>query len=249
MSRMTLLSALLMLTLCACKTSPNKEAKARPKGPPHQTAHQGAPHPEGDAPRIDVAFCLDATASMGSLIKAAKDQILTIHQQVVGGSPKPSVRFGVVAFRDKKDDYITRLYGLTPDPKRARSALAEIKAQGGGDGPEHVVAGLRRSVSDLNWDPKAALRVLFLMGDAPPHLDYGEDSDIKPVLAAAKKGGIIIGAVAYGKMPFKGQAFWKQVADATGGPTEGISADGEQVLESVIFGAIQVEAAKKGIRY
>lgn len=208
------------------------------------------PHPEGAAPRIDVGICLDATGSMEHLIEAAKSRIREIDRQLRAGSPAPSVRFGFVAYRDRGDAYVTRLYGLSPDIETAGRALADIRADGGGDDPEHVVAGLRRAVSDLAWDPEADLKFLFLVGDAAPHLDYGDESDIGPVLAEAQAKDIIIGAIAYGEeMTPEGYAFWKRLADETGGPTEGLAIDGERMLESILLQAIQSEAAKLGIEY
>lgn len=215
-----------------------------------QTIWADEPHPAGAAPRIDVGICLDATGSMDELIEAAKSRIRDIDRQLRAGNPAPSVRFGFVAYRDRDDDYVTRLYGLSPDIETAGRALADIRADGGGDDPEHVVAGLRRSVFDLAWDPEADLRFLFLVGDAPPHLDYGEESDVEPVLAEAKAKNIIIGAIAYGEiMTEEGYLFWKRLADETGGPTEGLAIDGERMLESILIQTIQNEAAKLGVVY
>ena len=252
-------AALLAVTLQACKDrgragSGPGEVKGEGKAPSQETFDEAAwkdePHPDGDAPRIDIAFCLDATGSMEKLIEAAKSRIKGIYKEIEAGQPRPSVRFAAVAYRDKGDEFVSRLYGFTTDPSKAERALGNIKATGGGDTPEHVVEGLRRAVNALGWDPSAKLRFLFLLGDAPPHLDYGAESDVAPVLKAAKEKNIIIGAVVYGdSMSPEGKAFWKKVADETGGPSEGVALKGEMTLESMLLEAIRREALKQGIVY
>ena len=147
---------------------------------PHPTVHLGSPHPLESLARIDIAFCLDATGSMQGLIDEAKARIREIDAELRNLNPQPSVRFGIVTYRDVGEEYITTLYGLDPDVGRVAEALGSIKASGGGDDPEHVVAGLRRAVDDLRWDPEASVRFLFLVGDAEPHLDYGEESNVHP---------------------------------------------------------------------
>jgi hypothetical protein len=243
---------LLVAALAAgCDGEPDhaKVAPIRP-GPPDQTAWVDEPHPAGDAPRIDIAFTLDSTASMQPLIDAAKSQIREIALAVQAGTPRPSVRFAVVAYRDRGDAYVTLVHGFSPDVARIERALGRIQADGGGDGPEHVVAGLEQTVNRLGWDPKAVLKFAFLLGDAPPHLDYGPESDIAPVLASAKTKGIVIGAIAYGsQLGPVGHEFWNRVASETGGPTEGIGQAGETLLESMLIENIRREAAKKGIQY
>lgn len=50
------------------------------------------------APRIEVAFVMDATGSMGPYIEQARARIGQIAQSLAEGEPKPAVRFALVAF-------------------------------------------------------------------------------------------------------------------------------------------------------
>ncbi|HVN39266.1 MAG TPA: VWA domain-containing protein [Myxococcota bacterium] len=66
-------------------------------------------------PRIEVAFVLDTTGSMSGLIGGAKRKIWQIANQLASGKPTPDVRIGLVAYRDRGDDYVTRVRDLTRD--------------------------------------------------------------------------------------------------------------------------------------
>src|SRR5271155_6139328 len=65
------------------------------------------------APKVEVVFCLDTTGSMGGLIEGAKVKIWAICNQIASGKPSPDLKVGLVAFRDKGDDYITKVFDLT----------------------------------------------------------------------------------------------------------------------------------------
>ncbi len=211
---------------------------------PHVLARGPAPHPDGSAPRMDIAFCLDSTGSMQELIDEAKNRIREIDAELRAANPSPSVRFAVVAYRDRGEDYVTRLYDFDPDVRRVEEALGEIEAEGGGDTPEHVVAGLQRAVHDLDWDPEAAVKFLFLVGDAEPHLDYGEESDVEPILATARERDIVIGSLVYGdQMSEAGHEFWTRVAGENAHLTEGV-AGAEGGFESMLLFSIRREAQR-----
>src|SRR5437762_10315529 len=86
-------------------------------------------------PQVEVVFCLDTTGSMGGLIDAAKKKIWTISNQIAGGKPTPHVKVGLVAFRDRGDEYITKVFDLTDDLDAVYANLMGFRADGGGDEP------------------------------------------------------------------------------------------------------------------
>src|SRR6266403_2193346 len=69
-----------------------------------------APHAR---PRIEVCFALDTTGSMTGLIEGAKQKIWSIANEMVSAKPTPELRLGLVAFRDRGDDYVTKDFDLT----------------------------------------------------------------------------------------------------------------------------------------
>src|SRR5690242_10859635 len=136
-----------------------------PQSPPSQQSSQ----PQQTRPRIDVVFVLDTTGSMGGLIEGAKQKIFSIASRIAQGKPTPRVRVGLVAYRDVGDAYVTKRYELTEDLDGIFTHLRQLGADGGGDTPEHVGRGLGEAVSKLSWDPsREAMKLIFLVGDAPP---------------------------------------------------------------------------------
>src|SRR6058998_237759 len=97
-------------------------------------------------PEVEVVFCLDTTGSMGGLIQAAKQKIWSICNEIAGGKPAPRVKVGLVAFRDRGDVYVTKVFDLTDDLDAIHGHLVGVQAQGGGDFPESVNQALHESV-------------------------------------------------------------------------------------------------------
>src|SRR4051794_37265142 len=127
-------------------------------------------------PNVEVVFCLDTTGSMGGLINAAKQKIWSISNQIAAGKPTPNLKVGLVAFRDRGDQYITKVFDLSDDLDAVYTNLMAFQAGGGGDTPESVNQALNESVTKISWSKDAkTLRIIFLVGDAPPHMDYADD--------------------------------------------------------------------------
>ena len=163
-------------------------------------------------PRIDVVFVLDTTGSMGGLIQAAKEKIWSIATTMASAQIAPVIRMGLVAYRDRGDDYVTRVVDLSDDLDSLYATLMDFQAAGGGDGPESVNQALHAAVQDISWSQEPQVyRVLFLVGDAPPHMDYPNDIKYPESLAAARDKGIVVNAIQCGADgETTGQ--WKQIA-------------------------------------
>ncbi|MBL8754793.1 MAG: VWA domain-containing protein [Planctomycetes bacterium] len=116
---------------------------------------------------LEVVFVFDSTGSMSSTIddtKATIVQMLTVLRALV-----PDARVGLVTFRDsgKRESYLVREVPLGLDPWRTSNFVQNVTAEGGGDRPEDVRAGLRAAFAQ-KWRA-GARRVVVLAGDAPPH--------------------------------------------------------------------------------
>ena len=156
--------------------------------------------PDGRRPVVEAVFVLDTTGSMGGLIQAAKDKIWSIASTLAAAQPTPIIRMGLVAYRDRGDDYVTRVVDLSPDLDRLQAELFQLQAQGGGDGPESVNQALHEAVTRIGWgqDPDA-YRVIFLVGDAPPHLDYANDVPYTESLKEAEHRRIRVNTIQCGQ--------------------------------------------------
>src|SRR5258707_10956035 len=128
-------------------------------------------------PAVEVAFVLDTTGSMGGLIEGAKRKIWSIATAVVDSNPDAEIRVGLVAYRDIGDDYVTKKFELTTDIQDLYANLLELKARGGGDWPESVNEALDVAVNKMKWSDGGDIRrIVFLVGDAPPHMDSDQDT-------------------------------------------------------------------------
>ena len=190
--------------------------------------------PDGK-PRVEVVFCLDTTGSMGGLIEGAKQKIWAITNQVVSGRPTPEIKVGLVAFRDRGDTYVTKVFDLTTDLDEVHKNLKSFKAEGGGDTPESVNQALYESVTKIKWTTgKETLRLVFLVGDAPPHMDYADDVKYPETCKLAAEKGIIINAVLCGG-DADAKKVWLDVTAKAGGAFMQIAQDGGVVAVQTPF--------------
>ncbi len=202
--------ALFGLTAAAVAYFPALEGQVPPAAP--DPAAQIPAADPGNRPVVDVVFALDTTGSMGGLIQAAKEKIWSIASTMAAAQPTPVIRMGLVAYRDRGDDYVTRVVDLTADLDSVYAALMQLQAGGGGDGPEAVNQALDEAVNRVSWSQEArAYKVVFLVGDAPPHMDYQDDVKYPVTLAAAKARGIRVNTVQCGDQRDTARE-WQQIA-------------------------------------
>jgi hypothetical protein len=181
-------------------------------------------------PTVEVAFVLDTTGSMGGLIEGAKRKIWSIATAIVDSNPDADIRMGLVAYRDIGDDYVTKTFDLTTDIQDLYANLLELKARGGGDWPESVNEALDITVNKLHWTLSGDVkRIVFLVGDAPPHMDYAQDTKYPVTLAVAKQKDIIVNAVLAGDARDT-ERVWRDIAQNGNGRFIPIPQDGGQVV-------------------
>jgi Mg-chelatase subunit ChlD len=151
-------------------------------------------------PQIEVVFVLDTTGSMGGLIAAAKEKIWSIASTMASAQTAPIIKMGLVAYRDRGDAYVTQAIPLSSDLDSMYAKLMDFQADGGGDGPESVNQALHDAVENMSWSQNSnTYKVIFLVGDAPPHMDYQDDIKYPVTMALAKQKGIIVNAIQCGQ--------------------------------------------------
>jgi len=181
-------------------------------------------------PTVEVAFVLDTTGSMGGLLEGAKRKIWSIATSVVDTNPDADIRIGLVAYRDIGDEYVTKTFDLTTDIQDIYANLLELKARGGGDWPESVNEALDVAINKLQWTKGSdAKRIVFLVGDAPPHMDYAQDTKYPKTLAVAKQRDIVVNAVLAGGARDTERA-WQDIAQLGDGRFIPIPQDGGEVV-------------------
>jgi Mg-chelatase subunit ChlD len=204
-------------------------AAAKDKDVPSNAASSAARKAK---PRIEVCFVLDTTGSMGGLIEGAKQKIWSIANEMISAKPTPEIRIGLVAYRDRGDEYVTRSFDLTNDVDAVYGHLQSFKAAGGGDEPESVNEALAAAVREMTWSTnRHTLKVIFLVGDAPPHMDYADGPKYPKVCQEAMKKDLIINAVQCGSIP-RTTPFWKEIAQLSEGSYAAIPQSGNMMAIS-----------------
>lgn len=165
-------------------------------------------------PRLDVLFLLDATGSMGDEIGQIQQTIVSIAERIDAMQPRPELRLGLVAYRDRGDEYVTRAYDFTGDVATFRDQLLQVRAGGGGDDPESLNEGLHVAIQQMGWADDA-VRLTFLVADAPPHLDYAQDYDYVAELMAATARGVKVYTIAASNSGDEAEYILRQIAQQT----------------------------------
>ena len=207
-------------TASAVPTTPPIAANPAPLTP--AIAEPGAPITSGRA-RIEIMFVLDTTGSMSGLIEGAKKKIWSIASTVATAKQRPQVLMGLVGYRDRGDAYITTVTPLTEDLDSVYSKLMQFSADGGGDEPESVNQALAEALDKAGWTASSGnsrgpkpLQIIYLVGDAPPHMDYADDVKYPVTCKAAATRGIFINAIQCGSIP-QTTPVWKAIASASEG--------------------------------
>lgn len=165
---------------------------------------------------VEACFVLDTTGSMSSAIAAAREKVWFIATRIVDAPQRPDVRLCLMAFRDRGDDYVTRLSPLTDEIDVIYETLQGLDANGGGDMPEAVYQALMETVRNAGWsDDPGILRVIFLIGDAPPQ-HYADEPGYPQIVDEALRRGIAINPVLVGTNS-QARSAWAQLDGATPG--------------------------------
>jgi len=224
--------ALLTATTAAGALYPNFQSTMAANASPVNAisiAHPTVDPLTNERPIVEVVFVLDTTGSMSGLIKAAKEKIWSIATTLASAQPAPEIRMGLVAYRDRGDSYITRVVDLSDDLDSLYASLMDFKAQGGGDGPESVNQALHEAVQGISWSQdQDAYKVVFLVGDAPPHMDYQDDVKYPQTIVAAQKKGIKINAVQCGQNS-RTTREWQTIAHLAKGSYFSVEQEGSAV--------------------
>ncbi len=166
--------------------------------------------------RLDLVFLVDATGSMGDEIDKLKQSMKAMADQIALLPSRPDLCLALVAYRDRGDAFFVRGADFSNDLGAFQAALAQLQAGGGGDYPEAMNEALHTAVHRLSWRGEGTARMVVLVADAPPHLDYGlpqYDNDLRGALARGIK---VFGVGASGLDP-QGEYIMRQAAQFTGG--------------------------------
>lgn len=118
---------------------------------------------------IDIAFIVDATGSMTDEIAFLKADLTDIIGKVRNNHADADIRTAALFYRDEGDDYLTRESDFNKDISVTTAFIRKQDADGGGDYPEAVHTALEAGLQKLSWSESNAIRLTFMLLDAPPH--------------------------------------------------------------------------------
>jgi Mg-chelatase subunit ChlD len=163
---------------------------------------------------IDLAFVLDTTGSMSEEIDAVKQTIKAVADTL--STAQTDVRIGLVEYKDRGDSFVTKQYPFSSDLAAFSRSVSGIVASGGGDVPEDMQQGLQVAIEKLQWRTDAVARLVVVIADAPPHLDYQDEKSFSDSAKLAAAKGIKLFTVSASGMDTTGQIVMRQMAQFTG---------------------------------
>ena len=188
---------------------------------------------------LDLVFVMDTTGSM-------RDELRDLQANLVGvirvlHRLAASLRVGFVAFKDRKDAYVTRVFPLNRMDgvllQRIVNFVRDIEAKGGGDVPEPVDVALEAAV-DMLWRGEAQGRIIVI-GDATVHAaNRSRTLGLAERFRRSSSGGEWPRSVStiYTGKGSAARGFFRSLAKAGGGE---FSVHQGQMIESVLLSVLQ----------
>jgi PBP1b-binding outer membrane lipoprotein LpoB len=184
------------------------------QGPRELTVHLDRTRYIPENTPLDILFIMDTTGSMGEEISRLKNTIEIINLNLASLSSKPAIRFGMVLYKDRGDEYVTRVIPLTADLDKFRSELNQVTAAGGGDTPEDLQSALKDGIEKIGWN-KDGIRLCYIITDASAHLDYGQKYTYVDAVHDARKEGIKMFTIGTGGLDISGEYILRQISQYT----------------------------------
>lgn len=141
------------------------------------------------AKKIELAFAIDTTGSMGDELDFLKSELKNVIERVRSENSDVLIYLALIFYRDQGDEYVTRVFDFSQDIDQRITDLSKQEYDGGGDFPE-AIAEAFKEVNKLQWSDNAT-KLLVHVADAKDH-PANMESYNNEVLAMAKKGIRII---------------------------------------------------------
>jgi hypothetical protein len=210
-----------------------------------------------EKPSLDLVFVVDVTGSMSDELSYIQTELVDICRQIYSAGIK-DLRVGFVFYRDRGDEFVTRMLDFSDDFEEAQQNIQSVRADGGGDKEESVNLAMRHMLQKLLWRAENCVRLCFWITDAAPHYYADEEYTYHEGLAEAVKKGIKINPVAGSGMEREEEYFYRHVAVKTLGRyiflTDDSGAGGSHMTPAVgafdvkLLNALIVNAIKEELK-
>ena len=169
---------------------------------------------------LEIMLVVDTTGSMGDELRFLCNELAGVVTRV-SSALNCNIRLGLLFYRDKGDEYVTRKYEFTDvtSSDGLNTVVSRIKAQksaGGGDYPEAVDTALSEAVA-MNWHKNSKTKLLFQVLDAPYHDEQENQSKFASAVQSAAEKGIRVIPLAASGLDVLGQYIMRSAALLTGG--------------------------------
>lgn len=135
----------------------------------------------------DIVILLDTTRSMWDDLAVLKSRLIPTISKIMQSRV---YRIGLVLYRDEGEKYVTKRIEFNDQLESIQRSMNTLQASGGGDWPEAIYEALEEAVNQYSWI--AENRIVFIVGDAPPHAEDETSVDVDRVYAAAAAKRILI---------------------------------------------------------
>jgi hypothetical protein len=155
---------------------------------------------------------------MGDEIDQLKATIADVSTRLEQLPEQPDIHFGMTLFRDEGDSFVTSTFDFTGDIAAFSAALDDVRADGGGDTPEAVDEAFAAGLDEPSWrDPATTVQMIFLVGDAAPHVERSLQQAYPQSIHAAESRGITVHVIAASSTDDPAEHAFRAIAEATGG--------------------------------
>lgn len=145
---------------------------------------------------MELAVLVDATGSMGGILREAQEQVNRL--MLVLEQFSRAFRVAFVAYRDHDDRKTIEATPLTADVAAVRRFLVSVVAEGGGDLPESVWSAFEHVLTSTKWS-RMATRQIVVIGDAPSRAE--EEAKVVDAIRGLGRNGFRVHLVAVGGSP------------------------------------------------
>ena len=203
-------------TLRFIATSANHTAQSyvhrAPNGRPIKPSYFGTPTLPSLTP-LDIMFLLDVTGSMADEIKHIKKTLTSITHRITDLPGNPDLRMTMVVYQDHGGTLVTRTYNFDNKPQCFTRSVPEVKADGD-NYPKSLNEALHQALNSPSWRSDA-VKLVFLLADAPPHLDYHYDHSYITEMKPAGRTGTKIFTLASSSLDTQGEYIFRQLTQQT----------------------------------
>ena len=119
--------------------------------------------------KFDLLFLIDATGSMSSYIRAAKEESENISTELRNSYPEYNFQYGYIFYRDPIDSKgdIHETINLTDNVNSLPAQIKAIRAYGGGDLAEDWVGAYKLANEKISW--RNGIKTIIHLADAGAH--------------------------------------------------------------------------------